>query len=249
MMGVWNETQYVLSRSPGHPIALSYQALVRLAMGQSEMALEMLQEAIAAAPELPDPYVPLSIVQMRLGQNEEAARTMAEVRRRFPERAEALTALESQLRASAGEGPATFEGNPHAGIAPRDAGGLAAGHPPVEAAAAQPRRSVSGTVNLDTALKSQPPRGVLFLIVREAEAEGGPPLAVQRLVPESFPVRFEIGEADSMTGDSLPDELQVEARLDSDGDPSSRSATDPGAQEDLVPLGSQDLQLVLRRGN
>ena len=213
------------------------------------MALEMLQEAIATAPELPDPYVPLSIVQMRLGQNEEAARTMAEARRRFPERAEALTALESQLRASAGEGPATLEGDPHAGIAPPRAGGLAAGHPTGEAATAQTARSVSGTVDLDTALGSQPPSGVLFLIVREAEVDSGPPLAVQRLVPQSFPLRFEIGEADSMTGDSLPDELQVEARLDSDGDPSTRPATDPGAREDLVPLGSQDLQLVLRLGN
>ena len=108
---------------------------------------------------------------------------------------------------------------------------------------------MSGVIDLDPALRGQVSNGVLFLIVREAEVEGGPPLAVQRLLPESFPLRFEIGSADSMTGDSLPDELQVEARLDSDGDPSTRPATDPGAREDHVPLGSQDLQLVLRRGN
>ena len=48
LMGVWNETQYVLERQPGHPRALAYQSLVRLAMGQGEMAVEMLKQAIAA---------------------------------------------------------------------------------------------------------------------------------------------------------------------------------------------------------
>jgi tetratricopeptide (TPR) repeat protein len=246
MMGVWNETQYVLERSPGQPRALAYQSLVRLAMGQPEIALEMLEQAIATAPDHIDAYVPLSLVQMRLGRSEDAARTLAEAKRRFPEQAEGLAALESQLRASLGEGPVGLEGDPHAGIAPpREATGSAA--TPAGAPAAQSGGTVSGTVALDPALQGQVSSGVLFLILREAGLEGGPPVAVRRLVPRSLPLRFEIGEADSMTGDALPDEVRVEARLDSDGDPITRPETDPWASLDGVALGSRDLELVLRR--
>jgi cytochrome c-type biogenesis protein CcmH len=249
MMAVWEETQYVLERSPGHPRALSYQSLVRLAMGQPEIALEMLEQAIATAPDLVEAYVPMSLVLMRLGRPEDAARTMAEARRRFPEQVEALARFESQLRAAAGEGPASLEGDPHAGIAPPSAEGPASGRPPDRVTSARPGSTVSGLVDLDPALRGQVSSGVLFLIVREAGVEGGPPLAVQRLVPRSLPLRFEIGEDDSMTGEALPDELLLEARLDSDGDPSSRPATDPRAREDHVELGRSDLELVLRRAN
>ena len=48
MMAVWNETKAVLERSPGHPHALAYQALVRLAMGQGDKAVELLA-AVARA--------------------------------------------------------------------------------------------------------------------------------------------------------------------------------------------------------
>jgi hypothetical protein len=106
---------------------------------------------------------------------------------------------------------------------------------------------VGGSLDLDPALRGQVTGGVLFLIVREAGVETGPPLAVQRIVPTSFPLRFQIGEDDSMTGDSLPEEVRVEARLDSDGDPSTRSPSDPRAGADPVSLGTSDLALVLRQ--
>jgi tetratricopeptide (TPR) repeat protein len=246
MMAVWEETQYVLERSPGHPRALSYQSLVRLAMGQPEVALEMLEQAIATEPDLVDAYVPLSLAQMRLGRREEAARTMAEARRRFPEQSEALAHFESQLRASAGEGPASLEGDPHAGIA-APSGEAASGSSRETATTGGSGNTVSGIIDLDPALRGQVSGGVLFVIVREAGVEGGPPLAVQRLIPRSLPLRFAIGEDDSMTGDALPEEVLVEARLDADGDPATRPSTDPRAREDYVELGRSGLELVLQR--
>jgi tetratricopeptide (TPR) repeat protein len=247
MMGVWNETQYVLERSPGHPRALAYQSLVRLAMGQPEIALEMLEQAIATAPDLIDAYVPLTLVQMRLGRREDAARTMAEAKRRFPERAEALAHIESELADSMAEGPGRLEGDPHAKIPPPSSGSGASPGSPETRAAAPPGKGVSGTIGLDPALQGEAVGGVLYLMVREAGVEGGPPLAVQRLAPGSWPLPFAIGQADSMTGDALPDQLLVEARLDSDGDPATRAPTDPRAREDGVQLGRSDLELVLRR--
>jgi len=53
-MGVWNETARVLERAPGNPPALAYQSLVRLAMGQTDVAVGMLTKALAADPDLID---------------------------------------------------------------------------------------------------------------------------------------------------------------------------------------------------
>ena len=250
MMGVWNETQEVLARAPGHPRALSYQALVRLAMGQAEIALQMLEQAIAADPDMIDAYAPLSLVQMRLGRPEAAARTMAEAKRRFPEQGETLARFEARLQEAAAE-PAgtTLEDDPHASLPP-PGGSASTAAPPIERAAPlSSPRAVGGRLDLDPALRGEVAGGVLFVVVREAGVETGPPLAVKRLVPSSFPVRFEIGEADSMTGEPLPDAVLVDARLDADGDPASRPPSDPRARVDSVALGTADLALVLRREN
>jgi hypothetical protein len=63
----------------------------------------------------------------------------------------------------------------------------------------------------------------------------------------STPVAVELSEADSMMGQPFPDVLLIEARLDSDGDPTTRSPTDPKARLDRVKAGQTDLRLVLRR--
>ena len=57
---------------------------------------------------------------------------------------------------------------------------------------------------------------------------------------------FELGESDSMMGQPFPDSLVIEARLDSDGDPTTRSPTDPKARVERVKVGRSDVHLVLR---
>jgi len=250
MMGVWNETQEVLARSPGQPRALAYQAFVRLAMGQSEVALQMFEQALAADPDLIDAYAPLSAIQMQMGRREEAARTMAEAKRRFPAQAEAIERFEAQMLASTGESPASSEANPHATVpAPEGTASAAQGQMAAPGPATAAAREVAGVLDLDPTLAAPARGGVLFLIVRGSGVQGGPPLAVQRLSPSSFPMRFAIGERDSMTGAPLPDSVRVEARLDGDGDPSTRPPTDPQATADPVAIGTSDLTLVLRAEN
>jgi hypothetical protein len=101
---------------------------------------------------------------------------------------------------------------------------------------------------LDPALQGQiGPGGVLFVFVREAGFGAGPPIAARRLPVSSFPVAFEIGESDAMTGQPFPDDLLVEARLDADGDPTTRPPTDPKARVDDVKAGSTAVLLVLKR--
>jgi cytochrome c-type biogenesis protein CcmH len=245
MMGVWEQTQAVLQKEPGHPRALSYQALVRLAMGQSQVALDMLKDAVARAPDLLEPHLHLALVQLRLGQSKEAEATMVEAERRFPQQAPMLKRLMAEMReraAAEGEAP-QFEGDPHAGVGEP---GAAGGGARAEAAPAGP--GIEGVLELDASVAGQVPAGSLvFVTVRPVGVEGGPPVAVKRLTPPSFPARFAIGPGDSMMGGELPPKVRIEARVDPDGDPLTRSPSDPSARVDSVDSGAKDVRLVLHR--
>ena len=80
-----------------------------------------------------------------------------------------------------------------------------------------------------TLARELPPGAVLFVFARAAGTQGGPPVAAKRLVPKSFPVQLELGDADSpMPTAKLFSQSRVElvARL-------SRSGTVTPASGDL----------------
>jgi hypothetical protein len=86
---------------------------------------------------------------------------------------------------------------------------------------------------------------VLFLFVRAAGAVGGPPLAVQRIPSPSFPHEFVIGPQDAMiAGESFPERVTVEARLDGDGDAMTEEAGDLSARSETAP-GATGVTLAL----
>jgi len=272
MMSVFGETKYVLERAPGQPRALAYQALVRLAMGQSDLALDMLKRALQTSPDFFEGYIHLMLVHMRMGRVAEAEATAAVAARRFPEQAEMLRGVLAQMKQDVppegapatgatqadahssvpappglGQPGAAAETDPHAAVSPPGPGARASGT--AAGASADPEGgTLEVEVDLDPALRSQVPSGaVLFVIVREAGMEKGPPRAVKRVPVTSFPVRVTLGEADSMAGEPLPADARVEARADSDGDPMTRPATDPKAARDGVKLGSGPVRLILKR--
>jgi hypothetical protein len=87
--------------------------------------------------------------------------------------------------------------------------------------------------------------GVLFLFVRPAGVEGGPPLAVQRIPAPAFPLPFAIGPRDAMIpGGPFPDRVTVEARLDADGNAMTEGLGDVSARADVAP-GASGVDLTL----
>jgi tetratricopeptide (TPR) repeat protein len=248
LMGVWNETQHVLEKQPGHPRALAYQALVRLAMGQPDVATSMLEQAIKSDPDLVEGYLHLALVYVRTGREKDADALMKQASQRLPAQAPLFARAMAEIRAAGAEPPP--EGDPHADVAApgaqADAGTSAppAGAPRVDVAADGP--GLSGVIELPAALRARVgPGALVFLTVRDAGATEGPPVAVKRL-PASFPLAFAVGPADSMMGQPLPARARVEARVDSDGDPLTRVPTDPSARLDGVAAGSTRLRLVLQ---
>jgi cytochrome c-type biogenesis protein CcmH len=235
MMAVYNETQTVLQRDPQNPRALAYQSLVRLAMGQGDQAEEMLVRALRKDPGLLEGYLHLMFVYTRVGKPRQAEATMKRAAERFPDRAESLRRLLAQMQAPPADEQASAAGA---------AGGT--NGPAPRPAASGGGRSVSGVIDLDPAARAAlRPGAIVFVMLRESGFGAGPPLAARRLPASSFPLAFEIGQADAMAGGQVPDDVLVEARLDSDGDPITRPPTDPYGREDHVKIGTRGLHLVL----
>jgi cytochrome c-type biogenesis protein CcmH len=246
MMSVWNDTTEVLTRKPGHPTALAYQSLVRLAMGQADAAVDLLNRAIASDPNQVDAYAYLVLAYARMGKMSDAQATVGRASKRFPDAADNFRRLLAEVQTQGSEMPSAAasagEPDPHAGLdAPQD---RPANSRPVAGPA---RIRIAGVIDIDPSLRdSISPSAVLFVFARQAGAAAGPPAAAKRL-PATFPATFELSEADSMMGQPLPDVLLIEARLDEDGDPTTRPPTDPKARIDQVKAGRTDLRLVLKR--
>ncbi len=237
MMTVFEQTRAVLERQPGHARALSYQALVRLAMGQADTAEGMLKEALANEPDLIEGYVHLSLVHLRQGRLDAAEADIEEAARRHPPQAPRLRALWAEMKAQAAAAPepATAAGeDPHKDLPE-----------PAARAAAPAGGGVRGTVELAPGAKPVP-GAIVFITVRAAGSAGGPPVAAKRLPADTFPLAFDVGPGDSMMGQALPERMRVDARVDGDGDPMTRDPADPSGSADDVRLGATGLRLVLR---
>ncbi len=122
---------------------------------------------------------------------------------------------------------------------PRAAPGRGAPPLAAEAGAALPSGAgassgapISGTVRVADGLSDSVPIGaVLFIIARRSAP--GPPLAVKRISAPRFPLEFSLGPDDRMI-QAIPFEgpLQVTARVDADGNATSR---DPGDLHGTAP--------------
>ena len=226
LMGVSEQTQYVLGKRPDDPRALTYQALVRVAMGQTAEAATMLERATRVDPALLDAWVALAWVRTQEGKVAEAEAAMQEAMRRRPDEKQRLEQVLAQMKKhqTMDMNSAAAQGQPQQ-QAPRDG------------------KAITVTIDLDPSAKSR--QGVIFVIVRAAGVTAGPPIAVKRLQLDSLPYTFEIGVADSMMGQPLPETVRLDARLDSDGNAATRSPTDPVASQDGVALGSA-IRMTLR---
>ena len=214
MMGVFEQTQFVLEKSPDDSRALTYQALVRMAMGDSASANAMLQRALKNDPSLLDAWVTLAWVQTQEGKRDEAEKTMREAIRRNPQEQARLQQVLDQMTT----------------------------HPATTATAAAPAGAPAVRITLESAAAA---RGTIFVIARAAGVSAGPPVAVKRVDATSFPMTVELTSADSMMGQPLPEKMRIEARLDADGNATTKTPQEPTAMQDGVATGSS-IKLTLR---
>jgi tetratricopeptide (TPR) repeat protein len=236
LMKVFEQTKAVLEIEPGNPHALTYQALVRVAMGQADQAEAMLLAAIKTEPAIEDAYIHLAIARLQMGNRKGAEEAIQEAQRRFPEDREQLAQVFQQIASAADkQGDKALPPGEHPSI---PAPGATASAPGSSSA------GVSVVVDLPKGV-SVPESAILFVIVREAGMESGPPLAVKRVQAVNFPITLTLTDKDSMAGESLPGLLRLDARIDRDGDPLTKDPRDPVASEDNLRPGGGQILLVL----
>ena len=237
LMKVFDQTKAILELEPGHPHGLVYQALVRVAMGQADQAETMLVEAIRKDPKIEDAYIHLALARIQLGNRKGAEAAIKEGQQQFPADKEQLAQVFAQITRAADE-----KNSPTAPEDPHPEQAL----PPPPQGSSGPSAGSSVVVVVDVPKGVTVPQGaILFVIVREAGFETGPPVAVKRVPALAFPVTVTLTEKDSMAGESLPGLVRIDARVDRDGDPLTKDPRDPVASEDNVRAGSGQTLLVL----
>ena len=239
LMQVFDQTKAVLEIEPGNPYALTYQALVRVAMGQAGQAETTLVEVIKKNPEIEDAYIHLAIARLQLGNSKGAEEAIQAGQKQFPEDKEQLAQVFAQITSSSGEEGTQASGDRPQAPPPDMGEGPGAG--PVSSA------NLVVVVDLPKGV-TVPDNAILFVIVREAGLESGPPSAVKRVPAVNFPITVTITEKDSMAGEGLPGLVRIDARVDRDGDPLTKDPQDPAASEENVRPGGGQVLLVLTPG-
>ena len=240
LMQVFDQTKAVLEIEPGNPYALTYQALVRVAMGQAPQAETMLVEVIKKNPGIEDAYIHLAIARLQLGNKKGAEEAIQAGQKQFPEDKEQLAQVFAQISAPSAEGGAEVPAE-HPEVPP-PAMGEGSGAAPAPSSA-----QLVVVVDLPRGV-TVPAGAILFVIVREAGLESGPPSAVKRVPATNFPITVTISEKDSMAGEGLPGLVRIDARVDRDGDPLSKDPQDPAATEENVRPGGSQVLMVLTPG-
>ena len=105
---------------------------------------------------------------------------------------------------------------------------------------------ISGTIELDAAAASRVTVPTIVFVIARAEGAREHPVLAKRLDVQSFPIPFTLGPEDSMMGQIPSGHLELEARVDRDGDAMTREAGAPAGQLPSIQLGNSNLRLVLR---
>lgn len=236
LIDVFQVVQAARKIVPDHARALTYEAVVRQAMGLGDMAMSLLDQAVQKDPQLAEAWVRRGLIGFEQGKWQVAVESWEKALELRPDGRSALEPViaEAKLRMQGGAGEP-----PPAPAAPAA--------PPASAPAAD-GEAYQIVLDLDPALRGKVAPGTpIFVYARNAGVKAGPPAAVKRLAVSDFPMTVTIGPGDTMMGMPLPASAYVEARIDSDGNAMTRSPSDPTASADDVAPG-KSIQLVLRTG-
>jgi len=237
LMGTFEQTKAALAKDPNEPRALTYNAIVRMAMGQSVEAEKMLETASKLDPKLLDAWVALASARTQLGNEKGAAAAIEAAVAQHPEEEKRLRDVYTQIKAqqaSVTASGATPAAPPH----PPMSADLPEGHPPMHV---EPDTSAAPSIHITLAVGegAKAKSGIVYVIARTEGASGGHPVAVKRVNATTFPMTVELGAADSMMGQPFPATVRVEARLDSDGDAGTNDPRDPKAFVEGVTAGAR----------
>ncbi len=197
-------SQEILNRAPDDPDGHYAQGVVRMAMGQTEAAVEHFDRVLSGFPNHLLALVAKGVTLKGAGRLQEAR-----------------GAWEMALLVAGGSHP-EIERLIAELDRPAESVG-ATGAPSVEAAPAESKPATSAEVatgyNLNLTCAGNNRADFLFVIVRTGP---GPPIAAKRVDLPRLPQQLTVTAADSMMGGALPDQATVSVRWDGDGNAMTR---------------------------
>lgn len=208
-------------------------------------AMSYLERARAQAPE--DPYVltHLAVLQLQIGMNDRAEFALQRALELQPGQPRALLFLAlSRLQKGDQEGGVAALEQVLSGQASTEERQMANALL-TQAKAPPPQTRVTGTVSVAEG-QTLPEQGLLFIIARRSAEGGGPPVAALRLPLTSLPYSFTMTDKDMMLGGAWPENVWVQARVDADGNPSTKGEGDvESAVVGPIASGATEVGLVL----
>ena len=188
---------------PNDVDGLFVEAMVLLKMGQNHEARALLEQVRALQPSHVRAYHALGLVQLRQGESRAAVATwergLEQAGGHHPELERLLAVSRSAMSRPAGEAPASAEASPSTRIFPITIG-LAS----------------------DDLTAEEVPRGASLFVALYGEGDTVP-VAARRVATPAFPHSLTLRPEDSMMGAPLPESGRLVARLDLDGDASTKS--------------------------
>ncbi len=239
LMPAFEVTKKVTAVHPDDPEARTHQAIVLMEIGDMDMAAGLLDKVITTTPAFAEALGYRGAIAYNRGEYPAAADLWLRAKAADPSMAGMLDPLIASAQAG---GPK----NPVAGVEGAPAGTSTGGPPGMSSAPTD--RDVSGTVALAAGVAA-PTQGMVFIYARPAGVEGGPPAAVVRVPISAFPLSFRLGPNDSPMGGPFPDTMTLTARVDHDGNPSTKEPEDlEGRVESVTPAQSGITLTLKRRG-
>lgn len=221
LMDGWRISEAVVAKDPNNIEARTHQAIVLVAINESETAAGLLDKVLQMDPKNTEALAYRGLLYLRAGSPDKAIETWNASIAVDPGQEQLLRPLINMAK-----NPSSL---PTQG--------------PAEAAAGP---AITGTIQADPSVAATvPPGTVMFVFARPAGATGGMPLAAKRIPVDKFPVSFSLSSADSPMGGSLSGALQITARIDRDGNPSTHDPNDLEGLSPSVEAGATGVVITL----
>jgi len=216
-----------LAADPNQPEAHAYMGFILLQAGHADGALLAFDKALSQAPNFPMALWGKGMVLLRDKQDYSGARlVLGQLVQLLPPGAE-----RSEVEKTIKELPP------------------AEGKPQSQATAAAPSgQQIIGRISVDAKLKGNVDSQATLFIIARSDASKGPPLAVKKIDRPVFPVSYSLGpENVMMQGIPFTGRVSITARLDKDGNPTTRQPGDLTGdyKKNPVAVGSKNIDIVL----
>jgi tetratricopeptide (TPR) repeat protein len=241
VMEAWKLSEAVVAADPENAEARVHQAITLIEIGDIDMAGKLLDRVLTTHPAQAEALGYRGAIYVQQGEKEKAVAAWTAGKAADPAQAalfdDLIGRVDSLLAGAAARSAGTVAG------APTD--GTNAGSSSTDEVKNVSPATPEFTGTLRVAPGVPVPAGTVFVYVRAEGVDKGPPLRVRKY-PATLPLEFLLSEDDNlMGGGPLQGSLQLTAKLDQDGNPTTMEPGNLVGKSSAVAVGATGVEIVL----